>query len=76
MPEGFTIPGNGTHALARGGDHVMMMGLTADLVDGDVITLTLTFRDAGVVTVQAVVDNARKAGAMGHKGHDGAKVSP
>jgi copper(I)-binding protein len=77
VPEGFTIPGSGEHALARGGDHVMMMGLTRDLKDGDVITLTLTFKTAGVVTVEAVVDNARKEGmAMGHGAHKAAAPSP
>jgi periplasmic copper chaperone A len=32
--------------LARGGDHVMLMGLTGALTDGDTITLTLTFEVA------------------------------
>ncbi|MFA9229702.1 MAG: copper chaperone PCu(A)C [Microgenomates group bacterium] len=77
VPEGFTIPANGEHALARGGDHVMMMGLTHELVDGDIITLTLIFKTAGAVTVEAVVDNARKEGmAMDHSAHGAAKVSP
>lgn len=73
VPEGFVVPGNGTHALARGGDHVMLMGLTAPLKTGDVISLTLTFERAGVVTVEVPVDNARTAGpmegGMDHSGH-------
>lgn len=79
VPEGFPIEALGSHALQRGGDHVMLMGLTRELKDGDIITLTLTFEHAGEVVVEAPVDNARKDEAamdhskMGHgahKGHD------
>lgn len=40
--------------LAPGGLHIMLMGLTAPLVDGDSFPLTLTFERAGeiVVTVE------------------------
>ncbi len=72
VPEGFVVPGNGEHALARGGDHVMMMGLKAPLNTGDTISLTLTFERAGVVTVEVPVDNDRKpaaTGGMDHSGH-------
>lgn len=73
VPEGFVVPGNGTHALARGGDHVMLMGLKGPLNTGDVISLTLTFERAGVVTVEVPVDNERMGGAMqggmDHSGH-------
>ena len=72
VPEGFAVPGNGTHALARGGDHVMLMGLKGPLVTGDTVSLTLTFERAGVVTIDVPVDNERTgdaAGAMDHSGH-------
>lgn len=62
VPEGFVIPAHGTHALQRGGDHVMMMGLKKPLVDGDTIALTLTFEHAGEITVQVPVDNKRMEG--------------
>ena len=65
VPEGFPVPAEGEHALARGGDHVMLMGLTRDLKDGDTFTLTLTFERAGVVEVEVPVDNARKDDGMG-----------
>ena len=63
--------------LARGGDHVMLMGLTGPLKDGDSFPLTLTFEHAGNVTVDVVVDSARDAtmpagqgaGQGGHAGH-------
>ena len=63
VPDGFVIPANGEHALARGGDHVMLMGMNAALKDGDIIKLTLIFEKAGVVEVEVPVDNARKADA-------------
>lgn len=56
---GITLPGGESHALDRGGDHVMIMGLTRKVVDGDTITLTLTFEHAGVIIVEVPVDNAR-----------------
>ena len=70
VTEGFVVPGNGSHALARGGDHVMLMGLKAPLNTGDVVSLTLTFERAGVVVVEVPVDNDRKPGLAGHMGHD------
>ena len=69
VPDGFAVPAGGEHLLARGGDHVMLMGLTRDLAQGDVISLTLTFAQAGDVVIDVAVDNMRKADAMGHSGH-------
>ncbi|WP_417249350.1 copper chaperone PCu(A)C [Celeribacter sp.] len=59
VPEGFTIPAGGSHALKRGGDHVMFMGLNRSMNDGDVISVTLTFEDAGDITVEIPVDLQR-----------------
>lgn len=56
---GIPVPADGTHILARGGDHVMLMGVTQELVDGDTVSLTLVFEVAGEVTVEVPVDNAR-----------------
>lgn len=69
VPEGFTVPAEGSHALERGGDHVMLMGLTRELKDGDKVSITLVFKTAGEVVVEAVVDNARKGQMMNHSGH-------
>ncbi|NCX55288.1 MAG: copper chaperone PCu(A)C [Rhodobacterales bacterium] len=44
------------HALKRGGDHVMFMGLTRSLEHGDKFELTLTFEHAGDVTLTVPVD--------------------
>jgi periplasmic copper chaperone A len=70
---GIAMAAGDMHEMARGGDHVMLMGLTAELKDGDTFPLTLTFEQAGEVTVEVVVDNARKPDAghdMNHDGHD------
>lgn len=71
VPEGFVIPAGGSHALARGGDHVMLMGLTRALADGDVVTMTLTFEKAGEITVEVPVDLKREdaMGGMQGNGH-------
>lgn len=68
--DGFPVPAGGSHALARGGDHVMLMGLTRALEQGDTITLTLTFERAGEVTVEVPVDLERmpEHGQMQMKG--------
>jgi copper(I)-binding protein len=66
VEDGFPIPAAGHHALARGGDHVMFMGLNHALAHGDVVTVTLTFEQAGDITVEIPVDLERQAdhGAM------------
>ena len=72
VPEGFVIPAGGGHHLARGGDHVMMMGLTRAFVQGETIMLTLVFEHAGEITIEVVIDNERAADDMGdHAGHEG-----
>ena len=65
VPEGFPITAGGELVLERGGDHVMLMGLTRALKDGDMINLTLTFEHAGDVVVDVPVDNDHKAAAAG-----------
>jgi copper(I)-binding protein len=67
-PDGFPVPAGETHALARGGDHVMFMGLKRPLNQGDTVEVTLTFERAGDITVEIPVDLERKP--MGH-GHGG-----
>jgi hypothetical protein len=39
---GFTVPAGGVVKLAPGGDHVMLIGLTSELRNGDAVHLTLT----------------------------------
>lgn len=49
------IPGNGVRQLKMGGFHVMIMGLKSGLRAGQVVPITLTFRKAGTVRVNAPV---------------------
>ena len=51
---GFTIPAGGTHVLEPGHDHIMVMGLTKDVVAGDMVTVELMLSDGSKVTVDAV----------------------
>jgi len=60
VEEGFAIPAGGAHALQRGGDHVMFMGLNRPLEQGDTVTVTLTFEKAGEMTIDIPVDLERK----------------
>lgn len=69
VEDGFAIPAGGRHALVRGGDHVMLLGLTETLEQGAAFPLTLGFEGAGEITVTVTVDNARLPEA--HGGHDG-----
>lgn len=52
---GFTIPPHGSHRLAPGGDHLMLMGLGAALAPGEEVTLVLYLADGSTKTVTALV---------------------
>ncbi len=67
VEDGFAVPAAGKHALERGGDHVMFMGLKQPLVQGKEITVTLTFEKAGEMQVTIPVDLKRKPN---HEGKD------
>jgi periplasmic copper chaperone A len=69
VTEGFPIPATEAHALDRGGDHIMLLGLTRALKQGDMVTLTLTFEKSGDITVEVPVDNERAPGAHGKMDH-------
>ncbi|MEM8631357.1 MAG: copper chaperone PCu(A)C [Pseudomonadota bacterium] len=74
VEDGIAIPAGEAHALARGGDHVMFMGLNRTLETGDEISVTLTFEKAGEVVITIPVDNERTDAGVhsghGHHGHD------
>ncbi len=66
--DGFPVPAGGMAMLARGGDHVMFMGLNEGMQQGDTISVVLVFEKAGELRVEIPVDLTRKpnAGAMKH----------
>ena len=67
---GFALPAGGEHALERGGDHVMFLGLNRPLEQGDVIALTLIFEDGAEANLDVPVDNERQPMGHGHSnGH-------
>lgn len=68
LEDGIAVPAGGEHAMARGGDHVMFMGLNEPLVQGQDVTVTLVFEQAGEVEVTIPVDNERQDAHGGH-GH-------
>jgi hypothetical protein len=66
---GIALHAGHSHALARGGDHVMFMGLEAPLEQGGEVTVTLIFEKAGEIEVAVPVDHERKPD-HGAKKHD------
>ena len=66
VEDGFAVPAGGEAVLKRGGLHIMMMGLTRPLVQGESITLVLTFENAGDITVAVPIDNERMDDHGGH----------
>lgn len=71
LEDGIEIPPGSEHLMARGGDHVMFMGLNRSLEQGGEITVILTFEQAGDVTLTVPVDNDRQPahGAGSHATH-------
>ena len=64
VEEGFVIPAGGERLLERGGDHVMFLGLTRELAEGDTVAVTLVFEREGEIDLEIPV------GAPGMAGHD------
>lgn len=59
LEDGISVPAGQVHDMVRGGDHVMLLGLTNPLSQGDSLTLTFDFGDCGSEEAEAVVDNDR-----------------
>lgn len=55
LPDGLALKAGEKTALAPGGKHLMLIGLTSPLIEGSAVALTLTFSDTPAVTVQAPV---------------------
>jgi protein SCO1/2 len=53
--ERIDIPAGETVALRPGGLHIMLMGLNAPLIEGEFVTLTLTFESGAVIMVEALI---------------------
>lgn len=62
-----------SHLLQPSGDHIMLMDLKGPLREGDLVALTLTFEQAGAITVDATVEPIGAKGPHGmdhHPGHE------
>jgi len=51
----FDVPAGGTLTMKPGGYHLMLLGLKQALQPGDTVKVTLTFRTAGHMPVEAAV---------------------
>ncbi|PZX11959.1 copper chaperone PCu(A)C [Celeribacter halophilus] len=62
LPDGLPVPAGETVSLQPAGNHLMIMGLSAQLVEGQSYDLTLKFENVGEVTVpfDVLALNARK----------------
>lgn len=60
VEDGFPVPAGGRHMLSRGGDHVMLMGLTQVLEHGGSVPMVLIFEQAGRVEIEVPVDQERQ----------------
>lgn len=70
VEDGFEVPSGETIFLKRGGMHVMFLGLNEEMVQGDMVDLTLVFENAGEIEIEVPVDLERMDGhGHGHGGH-------
>lgn len=73
LPDGLTIPADGSVELKPGGYHIMFMELKKPLVGGETVPVTLEFEHAGAVelplTVVPLVGGAHDAKGGEHAGH-------
>lgn len=56
-PEGYIVPAQGTLLLEPGGKHVMILGVLNPLAVGSTISATLTFENAGEITLNVPVQD-------------------
>lgn len=68
LEAGLDVPAGETVELKPGGYHVMMFDLSDALKEGDTISLTLEFANAGEVTVPVVVHGKSAKNAHGAHG--------
>ncbi len=76
LTDGLAFPAGAMIPFERGGYHVMFLGVTEPLSDGQVFPVTLVFENAGDIVVEVTVDNGRMTtdtmdhGAMDHDSMD------
>jgi len=60
------VPAHGEFSFVPGGFHIMLMGLSRELHEGDVVNIELSLADGEILQVQAIVRDMR----MKHGKHD------
>jgi copper(I)-binding protein len=55
LEDGIAVPAGGTVVLRPGAAHMMFVGIGNGLVEGTLVEVTLTFANAGTVSVNLVV---------------------
>jgi copper(I)-binding protein len=66
---GIEVPAGGSVALAPGGYHIMFIGPTQPFKEGECVSLTLTFENAGELPVQLNVGPIGASEAPAHEHH-------
>ena len=70
VEDGLPLPTGGQIVMQRGGNHVMMMGVTEELTHGDAVPVTLVFESGQVLDlmVEVLADDPAQMdhGAMDH----------
>lgn len=69
--DSLVIPMGKTTALKQGGDHIMLMGLTAPLVAGETFPMTLTFERGETIDVNVMVKKMGDDMPMQMHSHEG-----
>jgi len=64
---GLEVPAGGDIELAPGGYHLMLIGVTVPLTEGETYDITMTFENAGDLTVPMTAMTGKSA--MDHGGH-------
>ncbi|BBY17018.1 copper chaperone PCu(A)C [Mycolicibacterium litorale] len=70
-PGGFVVPARSDTELTPGGDHLMLMDLTAPLAPGSDIEITVTFDDGSTLPITAQVREFPGADEHYDGGHHG-----
>jgi periplasmic copper chaperone A len=72
--EALEIPPGETVSLEHGGYHIMFMGLSAPLTEGEMIKGTLVFEKAGRIDIEFQIDPPTGQGEMDHSKMDHSKM--
>jgi hypothetical protein len=69
------IPPGGTVSLERGGYHIMLMGLTAQLNEGEMHKAVLIFEKAGRIEIEFMIEPPTGMGEVDHSTMDHSKTN-